>query len=96
MDWNWNYFSIFLLCIFLFKYLFRFIFYKIVFKKYVSEFQDLDKLKMASNLISVWIGFKILQLFVPTLFINPGFAVPVIKGVDFVAATLMVLIFINW
>jgi|JI10StandDraft_1071094.scaffolds.fasta_scaffold94290_1 MscS family membrane protein len=95
--WQWIgigiIFSIFLLCIFLFKYLFRFIFYKIVFKKYVSEFQDLDKLKMASNLISVWIGFKILQLFVPTLFINPGFAVPVIKGVDFVAATLMVLIF---
>lgn len=94
--WQWIGIGIilgaFLVCFFLFKYFFRFIFYRIVFKKYVNEIQDLDKLKVGANLISVWMGFKVLQLFIPTLFINPSYAMPIIRGVNFVAASLMVLI----
>lgn len=94
--WQWIGIGIitlaFLLCFFVLRYLFRFLFYRILFKKYVTEIQDVDKLRLASNLISVWTGFKVLQLFVPTLFINPMYSMPLIKGIDFVAASLMVLI----
>ena len=94
--WQWIgigiIFGAFLICFFLLKYLFRFIFYRILFKKYVSEIQDLDKIKATSTLFSIWIGFKIFQIFVPTLFINPRYAMPVTKGINFVAASIMVFI----
>lgn len=94
--WQWIgigiIFGVFLICFFLLKYLFRFLFNKILFKKYVTEIQDLDKMRTTSNLFSVWIGFKIFQIFVPTLFINPRYSMPLIIGINFVAASLMVLI----
>lgn len=84
--------SAFLICFFLLKYFFRYIFHKILFKKYVSEIQDLNKLRTSANLFSVWIGFKIFQLLIPTLFINPKFAMPIIRGINFVSASLVVII----
>ncbi|MCC6582184.1 MAG: mechanosensitive ion channel family protein, partial [Chitinophagales bacterium] len=93
--WQWIGIGIilgaFLICFFLLKYLFRFVFYRILFKKYVNEIQDLDKIKATSTLFSVWIGFKIFQVFVPTLFINPRYAMPVTRGINFVAASIMVI-----
>lgn len=82
----------FIICFFLLKYLFRFIFYRFLFKKYVNEIQDLNQIKFVSNLFSVWIGVKILQIFIPTLFINPVYALPIIRGVDLAAAILIVLV----
>lgn len=93
--WQWIGIGIilgaFLICFFLLKYLFRFVFYRILFKKYVNEIQDMDKIKATSTLFSVWIGFKIFQVFVPTLFINPRYAMPVTRGINFVAASIMVI-----
>lgn len=82
----------FLFCFFLLKYFFRFIFNKILFRKYVSVVQDQDKIKTVSNLFSTWFGIKVLQIFIPTLFINTKYSIPIIRGISFVAATLMVLI----
>ncbi len=82
----------FILCFFLLKYLFRFIFHKILFKKYVNEIQDVAKIKITANLFSIWIGFKIFQIFIPTLFINPKYSMPVLKGIDFAAASLIIII----
>lgn len=94
--WQWLGIGIilgtFLICFFFLKYIFRFLFNKILFKKYVNEIQDIDKLKTVSNLFSVWIGFKVFQIFIPTLFINPKYSVPVIMGVNFVSATLIVVV----
>lgn len=94
--WQWAgigiIFGAFLICFFLLKYVFRFIFNRILFKKYVSEIQDIDKLRTVSNLFSIWIGFKIFQVFIPTLFINPRYAMPLVMGVNFVAASLIVLV----
>ncbi len=84
--------TVFLLCFFLLRYFFRFIFNKILFRKYVREIQDLDKIKLVSNLFSIWVGTKVLQIFLPTLFINAKYALPIIRGIAFVAAALMVLI----
>ena len=44
----------FLFCFFLLKYFFRFIFNKILFRKYVSVVQDQDKIKTVSNFYVVW------------------------------------------
>ena len=94
--WQWIGMSIilvvFLLCFFLLRYLFRFIFNKILFRQYVREMKDLDKIRLVSNLFSVWVGVKVLQLFLPTLFINAKYALPLIRGIAFVAAFLMVMI----
>lgn len=94
--WQWAgigvIFASFLICFFLLKYVFRFVFNKILFKKYANEIQDIDKLKAVANLFSVWIGFKIFQLFIPTLFINPRYSMPVIMGVNFVASILIVFV----
>lgn len=94
--WQWIAIAIiiagFLLSFFLLRYIFRFIFNKILFKKYLNEIQDLNKLKQISNLFSIWISFKLLQIFVPTLFINAKFALPFMKGIALVAAALLVLI----
>ncbi len=84
--------AVFLLSFFLLRFLFRFVFRKILFKKYVREVQDLDKIKLVSNLFSIWVSIKILQLFIPTLFINAKFATPIIRGIAFVAALFMVFI----
>lgn len=84
--------AVFLICFFLLRYFFRFIFYKILFKDYVREAHDLNKLRLVSNLFSVWVGVKVLQIFLPTLFINAKYALPLIKGIAFVAAALMVMI----
>ena len=47
--WQWAgigvIFVSFLICFFLLKYVFRFVFNKILFKKYANEIQDIDKLK---------------------------------------------------
>lgn len=85
-------FGSFLLCFFVLRFFFRFLFHRVLFKKYVNEIQDVDKLRLVSNLISVWTGFKLLQLFVPTLFSNMQYLDPLIKGINFGAASLMVLI----
>ena len=94
--WQWIGIGIillaFLLCFTLLKYLFRFIFHKILFKKYINEINDIDKLRTSANLFSIWIGFKLFQLFIPTLFINPKYAMPLITGVNFVAASIIVLV----
>lgn len=84
--------AVFLFCFFLLKYFFRFVFRKILFRRYVNEIQDQDKIKSVSNLFSTWVGIKVLQVFVPTLFINTKYSIPIIRGISFVAATLMVLI----
>lgn len=84
--------GVFLVCFFVLKYIFRYIFNKILFKRYFNEIQDIDKLKSTSNLFSIWVGFKVLQIFAPTLFINPTYAMPLIKGIDFVAASIFVFI----
>jgi MscS family membrane protein len=94
--WQWAgigiIFGSFLICFFLLKYVFRFVFNKILFKKYANEIQDIEKLKSVANLFSVWIGFKIFQLFIPTLFINPRYSMPVMIGVDFISALLIVFV----
>lgn len=94
--WQWIgagiIFAVFLFCFFLLKYFFRFLFNKILFRKYVSEINDQDKIRTVSTLFSTWFGVKVLQIFIPTLFINPKFSIPIIKGISFVAATLMVFI----
>lgn len=94
--WQWIgigiIFGVFLVCFFVLKYIFRYIFNKILFKRYFNEIQDIDKLKSTSNLFSIWVGFKVLQIFAPTLFINPTYAMPLIKGIDFVAASIFVFI----
>lgn len=84
--------SIFFLIFFLFRYILRFIFNKFLFKKYVNEIKDLDKIKLVSNLFSFWMAIKFLQVLIPTLFINAKYALPIIKGIAFVAAFIMVLI----
>lgn len=94
--WQWAGIGIilgaFLICFFFLKYLFRFLFNKILFKKYVNEIQDINKLKNVSNLFSIWIGFKIVQIFIPTLFINPQYSMPVLVAVNFVSALLIVIV----
>jgi len=94
--WQWIgisiIFVVFLLCFFLLRYFFRFVFNKILFRKYVQEIQDLDKIKLVSNLFSIWVGVKVLQIFLPTLFFNAKYALPIIRGIAFVAAFLMVMI----
>lgn len=92
MGWDRSNFRFFFDMLFLLKYVFRFVFNKILFKKYANEIQDIDKLKAVANLFSVWIGFKIFQLFIPTLFINPRYSMPVIMGVNFVASILIVFV----
>lgn len=81
----------FLACNFLLRYLFRFVFNKILFRKYVVDPKRLENLKRVSNIFSVWVGVKVLQLLVPTLFISAKYSVPLIKGIAFVGATLLVI-----
>jgi MscS family membrane protein len=84
--------AVFLFCIFLLKYIFRIIFNKILFRKYINQIHDMNKMKLLSNLFSAWVGVKVLQTFVPTLFINTKYAVPIIKGISFIAALIIVYI----
>lgn len=84
--------SLFFFCVYLLRYFFRFIFNKILFKKYSAESKNIQKLKLISNLFAIWVGFLVLQIFIPTLLINPSYSTSIIKGIDFVEALLLVII----
>lgn len=94
--WQWAgigiIFGSFLICFFLLKYVFRFLFNRFLFKRYANEIQDINKLKTIANIFSIWIGFKIFQLFIPTLFINPKYSMPILVAVNFVSASLIVFV----
>ncbi|MCB0507899.1 MAG: mechanosensitive ion channel [Chitinophagales bacterium] len=94
--WQWIGIGIiivaFLLTYYLLKTVIRFLFHRIIFKRYAKEIQDLEKLKSIANWFSLWIGFTVLQTFIPTLFISPRFSLLIINGVNFVAATIIVLV----
>jgi MscS family membrane protein len=94
--WQWIGIGIisvaFLFAFFLLRFFFHFIFNKFLFKKYANEIQDVDKLKSISKLFSIWIGFIVLQTFIPTLFISPKYSIALINGVNFIAASILVIV----
>lgn len=94
--WQWIGIGIilvtFILAYVILRTIFHFVFHKFLFKKYANEIQDIDKLKSIARLISLWIGFSVLQLFLPTLFISPRYSLPLINGVNFVTASILVFI----
>lgn len=95
-SWQWIAIGIvvalFLSCVFLLRYIFRFIFYKILFKKYSEQSKNIQKLRLISNLFALWVGFLVLQIFIPTLLLNPTYSTSTIKGIDFAEALLLVII----